>query len=253
MKKNDKNAYTIVIVIIIIWFMIFLTNWTLRLILNETRDNKAIWDYSKTYIWAESAQEIWLLEIKEKWYWYNEWISESDILWDDKNTAKISYTNDWKVKSYSWVLKPLEYNILPLFYIKSDLTEGKIADYSLELLSWDASKFSWNILWKSAWISWNWLNTLKWAKKSLDESNIFSYKEETISNFLSSSEQNYLILFNNSSDDIEYNIESESYFTKPKLNIISSSWLWYFKQNIKTEINYADIVKRSKYSIFSWN
>ncbi len=255
MKKNDKKAYSIIIVIILIWFMIFLTTWVFRLVLNERNDNEAIWNYSKAYLWAESAQELALLEIKEKWYWYDKKLTDSDILWNNKKTAKISYKNDWKTKTYSWVLEPLSYNIIPLFYIKENSVEIKTDNYNLNLISWDNKNFSWNIIWKEKWISWNWENTKKWVMKNLKEISDnynFSYNWDfKVSDFLYDSDTNYLILFNNSSSEIKYEINSNSYFTKPKLSIISSAWIGYFKQNIKTDLNYVDIVNKAKYSIYS--
>ncbi len=253
--RQNKRAYSIIVIIILIWFMILLTTGVFRLVLNEMKDNSSIWNYAKAYIWAESAQEIALLNIKEKWYGFNEGLDENnELIWiPDNKTPKIKYTNNWQTKSYLGKIEPLKYNIMPLFYIKKDWTEVKIEDYKLSIISWDSGNFSWNIVWKEAWISWLWTETTKWTKKIVNSNSNIDYEDWVLVNdFLSSSDTNYLILFNNSNADIDYKITSNKDFTKPILDIISSSSIKKYKQNLKTTINYADIVNRSKYSIYSW-
>ncbi len=250
--RKEKRAYSMIIVIVLIWFMLFLTTWVFRLVLNEMKDNNSIWNYSKAYIWAESASEIALLNIKEKWYGFNEPLLETDMLWTWITIPKIKYINDGKTKSYSWTIEPLSYNIMPLFYIKEDSSEEKITNYALSVTSWTSHNLSWNIVWKEYWISWFWDMTTKWAKKTINWFNL-EYEEQSVSDFLWESDTNYLILFNNSDSDISYNISSNNYFTKPKIEIISSASVWWFKQNIKTDINYVDMTNRSKYSIYSPN
>lgn len=254
---KNKKAYSIIIVILIIGFLMVLTIGILKLVMAEMRDNNALWDYSKAYIWAESAQELALLEIKEKSYWYNEALEtgfKTTVLWDTKKDPKINYTNDGKVKSYSWTVEPLWYNIIPLFYIDINEDEKKITDYNLTFTS-NKQYISWNILSKNWWISNTWENTASGKQRATDNSGNLTFAAAVgVSSFLNSNNQNYLIIFNSSeTEKVTYTIRSDSYFTKPELHIISTSNISQIRQNIKTTINYADIVNRSKYSIYSWN
>jgi len=220
----------------------------------------------KAYAWAESAQELALLDIKEKWYWYiwsvdNSVNSKSVILSENNldyskynrvNDVLISYSNDWKVNSYEWELKPLWYDIIPLFYI-DDVWEHKVNDINLNIISWNVSDLSWNIVWKLNWISWKWLWST-WVKKTLT-SNWFTYEEQQIWNFLSTSSTNYLVLFNSwKSNDLLYSLDSSNpveFFTKPSLNIVSTGELSNYKQNLNTNINNTEFLNILKYSIYS--
>lgn len=120
----NKKWYSTIIVIIIIWFMILLTTWVFRLVLSEMKDNRALWNYIKSYAWAESAQEVALLDIKEKSYGFNWSLSWSEILdktdFNPNKTATISYSQDWKTQSYSGTIEWFKYNVLPLFYIERE-------------------------------------------------------------------------------------------------------------------------------------
>jgi hypothetical protein len=71
---------------------------------------------------------------------------------------------------------------------------------------------------------------------------------------LSSSNSNYLILFNGwNTNNIEYNIKSISweFFSKPETKIISSGEIWEYKQNLETHLDNTKFLNRQKYSIYS--
>jgi len=243
-----------------------LSIWILRLIINEMKSNRAMWDYIKSYAWAESAQELALLDIKVKWYWYD-WsitntlndksviLSENFLdksLYHPKNDVLISYYNDWKVNNYEWELSPLWYDIIPLFYI-DDTWEKKVNDISINLVSGDSNDLSWNAIWNLSWISWTW-TTLQWYKKIFTPS-WFTYVINDIWEFLSSSSTNYLVLFNSwNSNSIKYILsttDSLEYFTKPRLDIISTWEVWDYKQNLKTTVDNTEFLNILKYSIYS--
>ncbi len=262
----NKKWYSVIISLLLVGFILVLSTGIFRLILNEMKSNRAMWDYMKAYAWAESAQELALLDIKKYWYWYvwdvdNSINPKSVILSENNldyskynrvNDVLISYSNDWKVNSYEWLLSPLWYDIIPLFYI--DKTgEHKVNDITLNVTAWNVSDLSWNIVWKLNWISWKWL-WLTWVKKTLTW-NWFTYEEQDIWNFLTSSSTNYLVLFNSGkSNDLSYWLNSSNpleYFTKPSLNIVSTWELSNYKQNLNTNVNNTEFLNILKYSIYS--
>jgi hypothetical protein len=265
--KNIKNNswYTVMISLLIIWFLLVLTTGIFNLILNELKDNKSLWDYMKSYAWAEAWSELALLQIKNNWYEYYDKIDHSinnkSILLSQNNLnisnfkkqkdVLLSYDMQTKTNNYSWELKSLWYDIIPLFYIDEDLVEQKIDNYSITILGWTISDLSWNIIWKDKWLSWVWTNT-SWILKSIDASWNFSLSTQNIYDFLDNSDSNYLVLFNsNNSDSIKYKIESSDFFIKPKTSIISSASVWNYKQNISTKLDNTEFLNMLKYSIYS--
>lgn len=264
--KKSKKWYSIIIIIVIIWFLVVLTSWVFRLIMWEFNNNRALWNYVKSYAWAESAQELALLDIKQNWYWSDKELKKNKIdaldssgeySWFKKvNDVYISFKNDWKIEKMEKVtLKPLEYHFIPLFYFNSEnnYQEEKILTYDLATISWDNSQISWNVIWEANWISWTWKNFSAWELKTLSSSKEFDLKSNyNVSNFLTTSKQNYLQLFNSSAtSDFVYTMEWNSKFTKPELTIISSWESGNFKTNIETVINLSDKLGFSKYSIYS--
>jgi len=268
MKKfnNRKNWYSVVLALLLIGFIMVLSIWILRLVLNEMKVNRAMWDYIKAYAWAESAQELALLDIKNKWYWYysniestlndkSVLISKNPLdksLYHPKNDVLVSYDNDWKVNSYEWILYPLWYDIIPLFYI-DDSWEKKVNDIVFNVLTWTSEDLSWNVVWKIDWVSWNW-TSLSWIKKTYTPS-WFLYEENTLNEFISTSDTNYLVLFNSwNSSNITYKISTSNsleFFTKPRLEIISSWEIWDYKQNLKTMLDNTEFLNILRYSIYS--
>lgn len=269
--KNIKNNswYTVMISLLIIWFLLVLTTGIFNLILNELKDNRSLWDYMKSYAWAEAWSELALLEIKNNWYEYYNKIdhtnNKSIVLAEDSLNSSnfkkqkdvlLSYDMNTKTNNYEWELSPLWYDIIPLFYIDEDtdgnLVEQKIDNYSLTII-WTDSDLSWNIIWKDKWLSWTWTNN-SWILKTIDPTSLnFSLNNnKTIIDFLASSDSNYLVLFNSSNvNNIEYKIESTKEFIKPKTSIISSAIVWTYKQNIVTNLDNSEFLNMLKYSIYS--
>ena len=92
MKLQNKNsAYTILVSLMIIGFLIVVTTWILNLVLRESRDNKWQWQYLQSYGWAEAAMELALLKIKQNGYWVYDKKTDLDILKTPKSKIKISY------------------------------------------------------------------------------------------------------------------------------------------------------------------
>jgi hypothetical protein len=259
----NKSWYSVIISLLLISFIIVLTAGVFRLVINEMKDNKVMWDYFKAYAWAESAQELALLEIKQVWYWYDKELkasttanSKSVILAKESpfipnRDVLISYYNNGKVNSYSWTLAPLAYDIIPLFYI-DDEWEKKVNSVYLSVQSWVPNELSWNVIWKDGWISG--IGTdLVWAGKRIGDS-WFEYITFSLNDFLSSSTTNYLVLFNSGGTDIKYTLNSsnsEEFFTKPRLEVFSSWEMWEYKQNLKTIVDNTELLNILKYSIYS--
>lgn len=267
MKNIKKSSgYSVVVVLLIIWFLLVLTTGIFNLILNEMKSNRAMGNYIKAYAWAESAQELALLQIKKYWYAYYDKIehninNRSIVLWSDSlnistfNPNKdtfISYDIWSKVSEYSWTLKSLEYDIIPLFIINNNW-EQKVGNIDLSIIFWNNSNLAWNIIWKNNWISWIW-NSVLWLKKSIT-TNWSKFTKQNMNSFINSSDTNYLVLFNSwNSWVIKYklkSINSWEYFTKPKTSIISSAEIWKYKQNLSTDLDNTEFLNMLKYSIYS--
>lgn len=266
LNNKNKSGYSIIISLLIIWFLLVLTTGIYSLILNELKDNRAIGDYIKAYAWAESARELALLKIKENGYWYYDKIEHnkndrSIMMSNDSldssifNNAKdvlISYDIWSKVEEYEWQLNPLEHDIVPLFYV-NDLWEQKVTSIDFSILSWTDTDLAWNIIWKDIWLSWKWSDTI-WVKKVLT-SDWFSYGEEDINSFIRDSESNYLHLVNTWNVwIIKYKIKATNEweeFSKPETDIISSAEIWNYKQNLSTKLDNTEFLDILKYSIYS--
>lgn len=264
--KLNKKWYSVVIALLLVWFILILSTGIFRLILNEMKSNRAMWDYMKSIAWAEAAQELALLDIKTYWYWYA-WKIDDDInaksvilsedpldssLFNWNKDVLISYSNNAKVNSYEGTLDKLWYDIIPLFYIDEN-GEHAISDLYFNIINWDSSELSWNIVWSSTWISWTW-NDLTWVTKTLT-SDWFTYNHWSIWEFLSNSSTNYLVLFNWwRTSQMTYSLSSVDqweYFTTPSMDIISSGKVSKYKQNLRTSINNTEFLNILKYSIYS--
>ncbi len=267
MKKINLNWYSVVISLLLIWFIMVLSIWIFRLILNEMKINKAMWDYIKSYAWAESAQELALLDIKKKWYWYYSKIEDNvnnksvllsrnflnKSLYHPKKDVLISHSNDGKVNSYTWNILPLWYDIIPLFFI-DDLWEHKVNWISFSILSGDIPSLSWNIVSNDSGISWVW-EVWIWIEKKTNLWELGITLDVLVNDFLFSNNTSYLVLFNSwNSWDINYKLTSNNsteFFTKPRLDILSSWETWDYKQNLKTRVDNTEFLNILKYSIYS--
>ncbi len=269
MKKTGSkiNALFIIICILILWFIFWATNKTFTLVLWNSYNNKTIYNNLKVSEATLWTTELALLTIKKEWYWYSQDIkntinNKSIILSNNPlNSSKyssnkdilISYHTDWKVKSYSWKLSPLDYEIIPLFYL-DDEWEHKALDISIKTEN-NNNKISWNIVSDNSWISWTWIfmSDKEWIIKEVSWWEVF-LKERTIKEFLSNPNQdnNYLIIFNtDSSLPLNYELKSKDFFTKPKINITSLASIWDYKMEYKTILDNTNYLKPLNYSIYS--
>ncbi len=269
-NNTNKWWYSIIISIMIIWFLIVLTSWTFNLVLSELNDTKWMFNYIKAFSAAEWALELSLLKIKEEWYWYYDKIENNinnrsiilssnplDItLFSKSKDSILSYDMDSKVNSYSGSISPLSYDIIPLFYL-DDIWEKKVNKIKLNSSSF-VNKLAWNIVSDNWWLSgvwiinsstlWNYKTALSWS---------FHFSNILVDSFLSDSHNtnSYLILFNSDSlNNIEYNLIATvggEFFTKPRAEIISSAVIGKYKQNLKTMLDNTEYLNILKYSIYS--
>lgn len=268
MKIVHKHSwYSVIMALLIIWFLLVLTTGIFRLVLSEMKDNRAMWDYIKAYAWAESATELALLQIKKYGYAYydkiDHTVNERSIVlaknpldtsdFHKPNDVFISYDIWSKVNRFESELEPLEYAIIPLFYV-TDSWEQKVNAISFTIDQWTPWDLSWNVIWKQSGISGKGTNTT-WVKKSLDNLNEFVYSTQDINSFLAASNTNYLVFFHTgNSGTIKYTLSSNNsnqYFSKPKTQILSSWEVGKYKQNLLTDLDNTEFLNILKYSIFS--
>lgn len=269
MKTNNK-AFSSILALIMVGFLLILTTGVFNLVLKELLDNRSMWNYVKASWWAWSAWEMALLKIKEEGYWIADSIAhnknnKSILLADDPldiSTFKwnrdvfISYDLWTKVNIYDWELSTLWYDIIPLFYLDSSGNEQKSTNITLDYISWEESNLIWNIVWKDSWISgWGWfVFDSSWNMRLLIWDDL-SFNTKNIDDFLTTSNNNYLILFNAwNTNNITYKLTSNNageFFTKPETQIIASGEVWWYKQNIRIDLDNTKYLNILKYSIYS--
>jgi len=243
-KNKNKQAFSILIAILMIGFLLILVVGMFNLMLRDMKDNRWAGNYLKSYAGAEWAMELWLLKIKEKWYWIDEDLAETNswILsfnaWKN-NEPKISYKMDIWVQNFSGSLESWETVIIPLF---SNTNYIKEPEYT-----WD-SDIIWNIIWKWEWMSGSW--SFNYSDNIYYKKKNWWYDTKTIENFLTANTWSYLMLFSKN-DNSDYELKAESNFSKPVWTIISSVQVGKFRQNITTDIDNTEFLKMLKYSLYS--
>lgn len=260
-KYNKKWWYSIIMAILMVWFMLVLTSWVFWLILWESKDTKTMEYYLKSYQAAEWWIELALLKAKDSNYSLDETITKNDsiskIFWKNWNfsrnkdvllTYDLSSTSSWITDK---VLESWEFNVIPLLNVKNP-------NFSL---SWDAdkTKIVRNIVWKDSWISWVWefQSSTPWYYKTISDEDwtIDFNNNKTVSDFLANSSWNYLIIQNvDESKSIKYSLKSLNSwekFTTDNTTIIASWDIWWYKQNLRLIVNNWEYLSLLKYSIFS--
>lgn len=264
--KYNKSWYSVIVSVMIIWFLMVLTAWVFNLVLIELKDTRWESNYLKAYAAAEWAWELALLKIKEKWYAYVDKIDDSinnrSIVlaenpldtWEFNKVKDtyLSYDFDYTVNNFSWDIPPAWYDIIPLFALY-DSGEQKVNDVNLSILTWDSTKLAWNIIWESRGIAWVWnFNGETIWEWRLSNGNYFSQK---VTEFLRASSWNYLILFNiDSSNNISYTLDSvnsSEYFTKPRTHILTSAQILSYRQNLKIWLDNTEFLNILRYSLYS--
>lgn len=196
---------------------------------------------------------------------------------------KSSYEINNNAKIYSWAIISWEFEIIPLYYDNWVIIDGNaknpniwssnIIKTSSFKLTWD-SDFVWNIIWndsswKTFWMVGTWSNIIsiwawysvisdEWKMKTIEENSalpdstkIIKLNIKKISDFLSEYGDNYLIVYNNSNKNLNYNIVSNEWFSLPKLEIIASAKIGNYKKNILFSENKSKYMDMLKYSVFN--
>lgn len=262
--KNNKSWYSVILAVLMVWFMIVLTSWVFLLVLWENKDTKAMEYYLKSFSRAEWSVELALLKAKKYNYSYSEklvrWDNLSKTLFRDNSLFKfnkdvfISYDLDATTSNIeNKILAPLEFDIIPLFSYNSNWDYVAVKNIKSENLNDD---IVFNIIWENSWISWVWNinNSKNWNYKTVDSNWEVNYEEKNIGDFLNISTKNYLILHNTWNNEVKYNLKSinpNEFLTKAKSLIIWSWEVWWYKQNLRVTIDNSKYLNLLKYSIFS--
>lgn len=263
---NNKSWYSVILAILMVWFMLVLTSWVFWLILLENKDTKAMEYYLKSFAWAEGSLELAMLKAKKYNYSYSEvlkkWDPSSKILfrwWDElynfNKDVFISYDlNSTSSEIVEKTLSSWDFDIVPLFYYDKNWSYKKVKNITI---SWLNTDVVWNIVWSESWISWVWnfSSSTLWNLKTISSWNV-SFEKTEIWDFLNFSEKNYLIIHNVSSSEIKYTLKSLNsweYLTKESTFIVWTWEVWWYKQNLRISIDNSKYLNLLKYSIFSWN
>lgn len=267
---KNKKAFSTILSLLIIGFLLLLTTGVFNLVLRELNDNRWIWNYLRSYSAAEGSQELALLMIKENGYWYYDKIddninpksimlSENPFSSPDFKSLRdpiMSYEISSSTDDYSSNIDPLSYKIIPLFVINNSW-ESKATNLDLVVNLWSWEDLVWNIIWDTSWISWtgSFNADALWYHRYLTPWNNFRFEELKISDFLTTYNSNYLVLFNSSNNDtLWFNLKSlnpTELFSKPEASIFSSARIWDYKQNLVTNLDNTSYLWMLKYSIFS--
>lgn len=264
MRQQETSAYSVLISLFIVGFLLVLTAGVFHLVLKELYDSRARWQYLSAISGAEGAMELALFQIKEYGYGYIDTIESginsrsimlsgspfdiSQFRW--AKDLLISYQINTKTNHYLGTLWPLKYEIIPLFYEDSIINNTQSLDL---VITSPNTSLAWNIVSTDAGLSGTgWFTTTSKGVLKTQASNTLSYAEQEIGQFLQHESQNYLIVFNSHPTDIlSYDVSSTSYFSYPKGEIISSWQIGSVKQNLKTQIDNTAYLDFLKYSIFS--
>ncbi len=265
MKKNT-SWYSILVALFIIWFLLILTAWIFRLVLNELHDNRGRWDYLKAQYAAESWIELALLKIKTLWYGVVDEVSldinERAVILGEYPTDKskfkgskeslLGYKIDTKTLTYTGEIEAGWHSIIPLFYVDKNGSQFDTKSITLKKTSIDPV---WNIVWNQFWLSWEWeFSSSTLGNYKFTNANGFGFDKKSVQDFLDTSTSNYLILFNPSPDTpLTYNLTAEdnNFFTRPIGDIYASWKIGSYKQNIKVTLDNTAYLNILKYSLFS--
>lgn len=257
MRKNN-NGYSVILAILMTWFMIVLTSGIFLLVLGENKDTKGMEKYLKSMDAAEWSLELAMLKSKEYNYSRDFTLSKNDAL------AKVFYGEPQKDAVMSYNLNGIssdvvdktlangEFDIIPLFWYTGNGDYTKVKNITITGLNSDVI---WNIVGQDSGISGvgNFDNYTYGNYKTISWDNI-AFEKTRIGDFLNSSENNYLIINNLSGNNITYNLKSLNpweFLTKDVSEIIASGQLWDYKQNLKVSINSSKYLNLLKYSIYS--
>lgn len=282
MKYNNSKWYSVIISVLLIWFLLLITTAVFNLVLKEYHDSKWLWDSIKAFAWAEASQELALLKIKEKWYWIDDKINHNVSTWsilladDITNTWSFKHNKDTFISydlkvladynsilkyHYNSILEPNWYSIIPLFYELEWWTWMEfVRNYTLNV-NWSSESLVWNLISGQEWIgnhggilTWWSLALGNWKKITINgdgDREAQKVANEPITTFLTSRDNAYLILFNSWNSNVDFTLNSPNKFSKPKTTILSSAQVWKYRHNLETQYDNTEFLNMLKYAVFS--
>jgi hypothetical protein len=228
----------------------------MTLVIGESKDSKTVANSLKAYAAAEWALELWMLEAKNANYGIDRENTDYQKLlfnngWNNKD-AKIQYEIDGLVnKVENQVISEWEFAIIPLFWKNT-----KVLSPNLTIL-WNSNDIVWNILSQDsglAGVGDFGVNTLG-KQKSISSGQV-SLEETQVWDFISSHNENYLILQNTWNAEVSYTLTSQNpweFFTNTTVKIVGNGEVGWWKQNVFVEIDTQKYLNLLKYSVFSPN
>lgn len=259
---HSKSAYSLIIALFVMSFLLVLTTGMFRLVLSELLQNR--WEewYLQAFAWAESSRELALLHIKKNGYESydnipHEISNKSILLSDSMDMGDFSAQKDvfisydlWsRADTYEWKIGKFKYDIIPLY--SNDI---HLQDVSLDVTQWNSEELLWNIVGlKSGLAGFGEFNKNTPGKSRRLSDRVILFDTPSIGEFLQDGDQNYLIVFNAGKNDITYTLKSSkwNYFTLPRSYIISSAQIWKYRQNLQTYFDNTEFLWILRYSIFS--
>lgn len=251
-KLNNNSWYSVILSILLVWFMLILAFWIFNLVSRENRDSRVVLNYLKAYSAAEWWVELALLESKNN----NYFLSSSELSSSEQENIfkkyelfypKLNYQINSQTKEIiDREIKSGEFMIIPLNQAKNIKLDA--------WLLWE--NLIWNIISWTDWITWKWNfeTTTLWNKRTIN-SWLPKIENITVYDFLNSLllEESYLLLQNIWSDDLSFNLNSQEFFTSEELVIISSAEIDWLKQNLQVKLDNSQYLNLLKYVVFSSN
>lgn len=254
--KQSNQWYSIILAVLMVWFMLVLTHWVLTLVIGESRDTKAIENYLKAYAWAEWALELGMMEAKLENYGVDtENTDFSQTLhnneWNNKDVS-IEYEIQGLVNSLeNREIEAWEFAIIPMFWKGTEVKRPR--------LTWVNNEVVWNILSESSGLAGtgSFDKDRQWVEKKIlitsTESRV-DLSNKKVSDFLNENNENYLILHNTWDTPVSFTLKSDistEFFTNTTVKIIGTGEVWGWKQNIFVDIDTQNYLNLLKYSVFS--
>jgi len=251
---KNTQWFSIIASVMLIWFLLVLTASTLNLVLQEMQDGRGRQLYLKSFSAAEWSLEIALLQLKQYGYWYDEdTFQDKKLFWNDSYDSVVWYEFENKTQAFSSSLGGFETVFIPLFW--TDESDS----YSIDDIAviTPSSNIVWNIVGQSDGLSWRWSFDTAYSSENKVTTDvswdvIVSSNSVSVWDFLSNNNQSYLILYNSSDSQVNYEVSSNDSFSRPVTEIISSWNVWKYSQNLSTEVDNTEFLWILKYSIYSW-
>lgn len=241
----------------LIGFLLVITTNSFYFALQELKDSRGSQNYIQAYSASEWALELALYELKKHGFWiHSENKSDKSVYSGSIMKPESSYSILSKTSLYEASIDPYSSKVLPLFWRDEDGNMQNISELTLS----GPDMIKWNIIGKQSGTSGKWAfgPSSRIKVKEIDRSGStlgFVLKDFSIRDFFSaeSGNESYLILYNasSSSSEVELRAKNSEHFSLPEGVIISSSKVWNYKQNIKTDIDNTTFLGTLKYAVIS--